>query len=156
MYTIGPRAVHARQRFSRWKAAGRPHIVIVELAQYSDFMLFALDTASALPLFEQLANQVRLGVARGQLAPGERLPSARELAEALEVNQNTVLRSYKMLRDEGLIELRQGRGATVAGRVGGGGEAMTQLLDSIEAVRRQAGQLGIPMSTVAALLADGA
>lgn len=67
-------------------------------------------------LFTQLAGQVRVAVVGGELTPGTRLPSARELAASLDINLHTVLHAYQDLRDEGLIELRRGRGAVVASR----------------------------------------
>jgi GntR family transcriptional regulator len=79
-------------------------------------MMFRIDPTSDEPLFEQLVDQVRIGVAKGELAHGERLPAARELAQALEVNVHTVLKAYQVLRDEGLVDLRRGRGAVVTGR----------------------------------------
>jgi GntR family transcriptional regulator len=77
-------------------------------------MMFRVDTASDRPLFEQLATQVRLAILDGGLAQGDRLPAAGDVAAALGVNVHTVLHAYQVLRDEGLLELRRGRGAVVA------------------------------------------
>ena len=79
-------------------------------------MLIRIDPGSSVPLFEQFAASVRAEVLRGAVTPGERLPSARDLAASLELNMHTVLRGYQLLRDEGLIELRRGRGAVVTER----------------------------------------
>lgn len=76
-------------------------------------MLVRIDTTSGEGLAAQIAAQVRRALVEGRLTPGDRLPPARELAEGLEVNMHTVLRAYAQLRDEGLIELRRGRGAQV-------------------------------------------
>jgi GntR family transcriptional regulator len=77
-------------------------------------MLFQVDTASRAPLHEQVAASVRREMAAGRLAKGDRLPSAKEVAGLLDVNLHTVLRAYQTLRDEGLIDLRRGRGAVVS------------------------------------------
>jgi len=76
-------------------------------------MLWRIDPGADEPLYAQLVGQVRLAVARGELAAGERLPAARELAASLDLNAHTVLKAYQALRDDGLIELRRGRGAVV-------------------------------------------
>ncbi len=76
-------------------------------------MLLTLDHDDSAPLYEQLAAAVRRALASGELADGERLPSARDLALQLDVNMHTVLRAYAVLGDEGLLKVRRGRGAVV-------------------------------------------
>jgi GntR family transcriptional regulator len=67
------------------------------------------------PLYEQVAAEVRRAIAEGEAKPGERMPLSKDLATVLGVNTNTVLRALRILQDEGLLELRRGRGITVAG-----------------------------------------
>jgi len=74
-----------------------------------------IDRAGPLPLHDQVAAQIRRAIAEGEAGPGERLPLAKDLAAVLGVNKNTVLRALHVLRDEGLLEFRRGRGITVAG-----------------------------------------
>ena len=71
-----------------------------------------------MPLHAQIAEQVQLAVARGELAPGDRLPTVRELAVELRVNSNTVARVYADLEREGLLEARRGLGTFVRPRAG--------------------------------------
>ena len=78
-------------------------------------MIGALDPREPLPLYEQVAAEIRRAISDGEAKPGERLPPARDLAAVLGVNANTVLRALRQLRDEGLLEFRRGRGITVAG-----------------------------------------
>lgn len=66
-------------------------------------------------LHEQVAAQIRQAIADGEARSGERLPPARHLAAVMHVNVNTVLRALRLLRDEGLLELRQGHGIRVTG-----------------------------------------
>src|SRR4051812_10641237 len=73
-----------------------------------------------LELHEQVAAEIRRAIADGEAGPGERLPPARDLAAVLGVNANTVLRALRLLRDEGLLEFRRGRGVTVASTSGRG------------------------------------
>lgn len=74
-----------------------------------------LDRRDPTDLFAQVAGEIRRAIAEGEAKPGERLPPAKDLAAVLGVNTNTVLRSLRVLRDEGLLEFRRGRGISVAG-----------------------------------------
>ena len=74
-----------------------------------------VNKADPTDLYEQVAAEIRRAIADGEAKPGERLPAAKDLAAILGVNKNTVLRSLQLLRDEGLLEFRRGRGITVAG-----------------------------------------
>jgi DNA-binding transcriptional regulator YhcF (GntR family) len=74
-----------------------------------------VDRSDPTDLYEQVAGEIRRAIADGEAKPGERLPPAKDLAAILDVNTNTVLRSLRLLRDEGLLEFRRGRGISVAG-----------------------------------------
>ena len=73
-----------------------------------------VDKSDPTDLYEQVAGEIRRAIADGEAKPGERLPPAKDLAAVLGVNTNTVLRSLRLLRDEGLLEFRRGRGISVA------------------------------------------
>jgi GntR family transcriptional regulator len=73
-----------------------------------------IDHGDPTDLFEQVAGQIRRAISEGEARPGERLPPAKDLAAVLGVNANTVLRALRLLRDEGLLEFRRGRGISVA------------------------------------------
>ena len=74
-----------------------------------------VDRSDPLELHEQVAGEIRRAIADGEARSGERLPPAKDLAAVLGVNTNTVLRALRVLRDEGLLEFRRGRGITVTG-----------------------------------------
>ena len=74
-----------------------------------------VDRGDPTDLYEQVAGEIRRAIAEGEAKPGERLPPAKDLAAVLGVNTNTVLRSLRLLRGEGLLEFRRGRGISVAG-----------------------------------------
>jgi GntR family transcriptional regulator len=77
-------------------------------------MALHVDTASRLPIYQQLAEQIRTAIARGELQPETGLPSVRQLSRELVVNPNTVARAYTELEREGLLVSRPGRGIFVA------------------------------------------
>jgi GntR family transcriptional regulator len=73
-----------------------------------------IDRSDPIPLHDQVAAQIRRAIAEGEAGPGERLPLAKDIAAVLGVNKNTVLRALHILREEGLLEFRRGRGITEA------------------------------------------
>lgn len=74
-----------------------------------------VDRSEPVGLHDQVAAEIRRAIAEGEAEPGERLPPAKDLAAVIGVNKNTVLRALRILRDEGLLDFRRGRGITVAG-----------------------------------------
>ena len=74
-----------------------------------------IDPAEPTPLYLQAAAEIRRAIAEGEAKPGERLPLAKDIATVLGVNTNTVLRALRILRGEGLLEFRRGRGVRVSG-----------------------------------------
>jgi GntR family transcriptional regulator len=74
-----------------------------------------IDRDEDVALHDQVAAEIRRSIADGEAGPGDRLPPAKDLAAVLGVNSNTVLRALRLLRDEGLLDFRRGRGVTVAG-----------------------------------------
>ncbi|WP_137988364.1 GntR family transcriptional regulator [Streptomyces vilmorinianum] len=113
-------------------------------------MLFRVDPASAVPLGDQIAACVRGALADGSAAPGERLPAARELADSLGVNVHTVLRGYQRLREEGLIELRRGRGAVIVPAAAVPDRA--RLVERVREVVAEARELGMTEDEVLTLV----
>ncbi len=76
-------------------------------------MFIRIEPSSAAPVYRRIIDQIKYQIASGVLRPGDRLPSVRELARRLPVNQNTVLKSYDLLAREGLVSRRQGDGTFV-------------------------------------------
>jgi len=78
--------------------------------------ILQIDLASALPASEQIVRGLRATLLAGQFRPGDQLPSVRQLAVDLGVHHNTVAGAYRQLAEEGWLDLRRGRGATVIER----------------------------------------
>jgi len=82
-----------------------------------------------LPLYARVAGELRRAIAEGEAKPGERLPPARDLAAVMGVNQNTMFRALRVLRDEGILEFRRGRGISVSGDAQGLSEVVGRCRD---------------------------
>jgi len=79
-------------------------------------MEIRIDSKSGVPFYRQIIEQIKFGIARGDLAPGDRLPTVRQLAVDLAINPNTVVRAYRELEIEVVIETQQGSGTFVGQR----------------------------------------
>lgn len=77
-------------------------------------MHISLNHHSGDPLYRQVVEAIRLRIAKGELKPGDQLPSIRELASQLQINSRTVVKAYEELEGAGLVVLQQGRGVFVA------------------------------------------
>ncbi|MBN1341446.1 MAG: GntR family transcriptional regulator [Phycisphaerae bacterium] len=76
-------------------------------------MFLRIESSSGVPVYRQIVDQIKYQIASGQLRAGDRLPSVRDLARQLPVNQNTVLKAYNILASEQLLSRKQGDGTFV-------------------------------------------
>jgi GntR family transcriptional regulator len=115
---------------------------------------FNVDPRSGVPLYTQLIEQVKRSIAVGALAPGERLPTVKQLAVDLTINANTVARAYRDLERDGVIETSPGRGSFV--RDGDLVQMRKTVTDvaavALEAAIRDARSIGVERNTLEALV----
>jgi len=111
--------------------------------------VFTVDPHSGVPIYLQLIEQVKRSVALGVLAPGEQLPTVKQLATDLTINPNTVARVYRELERDGIIETSPGRGSFIRAN-GGIGNATRAAEDvaaaAIDTAVREAKSIGITPS----------
>jgi GntR family transcriptional regulator len=117
-------------------------------------MFIRIESSSGMPITRQIVDQIRNHAASGTLAAGDRMPSVRQLAKDLAVNQNTILRVYERLTVEGLLERRQGDGTYVADALPRGRAKVQreQFEQELERVAHRAMDLTIERSDVHDLL----
>lgn len=110
--------------------------------------------SSGLPIYRQLVDQVRARVAGGRLAPGELLPSVRQVAEHLDVNPMTVSKAYSILEREGVVEHVRGQGMRVLppGRAADARARERAILPLLRQVADAARDLALPPQQVMARL----
>jgi GntR family transcriptional regulator len=105
-------------------------------------MIFRLSPSSGTPLYLQLMEQIKHAVETGALSEGDQLPTIRKLAEDLVMNPNTVVRAYRELEHEGVLELKHGSGAYIRESAG----TRARVINKAQAVMQ---------STVERLLSSG-
>ncbi len=119
-------------------------------------MFLRIEKGSSVAISRQIADQIATLCASGTMKPGEQLPSVRELARDLAVNQNTILRVYERLCGEGLLEMRHGQGTFATGRVSKTRTAAhrARLVDELRQIARQATGLGLTTDELHELLTE--
>ena len=97
-----------------------------------------------LPVYVQLKEQIKFLILNGELEPGTKLPTIRQLAGFLGINRNTVQKAYQELESEGLVECRRGRGCVVAEGTGAAAQTVSpELLGVIDRAIEEASELGV-------------
>jgi GntR family transcriptional regulator len=104
---------------------------------------FRVSPSSGVPLYLQLMEQVKHAIETGALRPGDQLPTIRGLAQELVMNSNTVVRAYRELEHEGIVELRHGLGAFISSSVSAKGKVMRQAQTIVESAVQRLRSLGI-------------
>jgi GntR family transcriptional regulator len=114
---------------------------------------FRLERRSNVVPYLQLVEQVRRALRTGMLEPGDRLPTVREVAGSVAINPNTVLKAYRELEHEGLVEGRPGQGTFVVGSLAGPSLAShAALRRELIAWLRRARRAGLEAEDIEALI----
>jgi GntR family transcriptional regulator len=116
-----------------------------------DASLLVIQPTSAEPIYRQIVEQLRRLIAGGQLAPGDLLPSVRDVAGFHAVNPMTVSRAYSLAEGEGLLQRLRGKGMAVAkqdGIVRGQSQRLALLEPQLSSLARQAHELELPARPV--------
>lgn len=100
--------------------------------------MITVNLESSDPLEEQVTQEIRRALARGELSPGDNMPSVRQLAGDLGIHWNTVARAYRRLRDEGLLVVGRGRGVYVREKGRRPSKPTPELRDKIRGILRDA------------------
>lgn len=117
-------------------------------------MIFRLNASSGVPLYLQLMEQIRHGIETGALKAGDQLPTIRKLAEDLVMNPNTVVRAYRELEHEGVIELRHGSGAFISDSVGGRARVTRKAQGIVQAAIERLSDLGLTVGEIGRLFSN--
>jgi GntR family transcriptional regulator len=113
-------------------------------------VLIRIDPTREEPVFAQIAGSIRGDIVAERSKPGDRLPAAKEVAAALGVNLHTVLHAYRQLREEGLVDMRPGRGAVVTDAA----TPLAALHDDIRTLVRRAEKLGVSREVLAGVVRE--
>jgi GntR family transcriptional regulator len=106
-------------------------------------MIFRLNPSSGIPLYLQLMQQVKHAVETGALREGDQLPAIRKVAEDLVMNPNTVVRAYRELEHDGVIELRHGSGAYIKESAGTRAKVIHKAQAAVQSMIERLAALGL-------------
>lgn len=95
------------------KYKNKVYFVLILIIQRGGKMILKLDMSSNIPIYVQLRNEIVMGIGRGELKSGEKLPTVRQMAEDIGVNMMTVTKAYNILKNEGFIEIDRRHGAKI-------------------------------------------
>ncbi|GHB75425.1 GntR family transcriptional regulator [Streptomyces cirratus] len=112
---------------------------------------YRIDRRSGVATYLQIVQQTKQALRLGLLEPGDRLPTAREVVEALAINPNTVLKAYRELEREGLVEGRRGLGTFVRRTLGEGKAADGALRAELAQWLVRARRAGLEQDDITAL-----
>jgi GntR family transcriptional regulator len=115
-----------------------------------------IEPGSGVPIYRQILDQIKTQAAGGSLRPGDQLPSVRDLARQLAVNQNTILKVYDRLRQEGAIDVKRGNGTFIAATSKSVAKRHQKdlLIRMIDDLLTQAQHFGWDLQEIQAILAD--
>ena len=106
-------------------------------------MIINLDMTSNIPIYVQLRNEIVMGIGRGDLKKGEGLPTVRQMAEDIGVNNMTVNKAYSILKNEGYIEIDRRHGAKINPSLDTTREFKEKLESELELIIAESGLKGI-------------
>lgn len=114
-------------------------------------LLFQVQPGSGIPIYRQIIDQVNRLVISGYLKPGDELPSVRQVASQLEINQMTISKAYSLLEAAGVLERKRGKPMTVAasqGKTRSTAKRLDLIRPALKEVLTQANQLALPKDVI--------
>jgi GntR family transcriptional regulator len=116
-------------------------------------MLIVIDEKDRRPIYQQVVDEIKALIARGELREGAALPPVRQVASDLGVNLNTIATAYRELQTEGLIAIRHGAGAVVTSRTSSE-KTDDQLRKPLRAALTQMALAGLPRAEIMTIVTD--
>jgi len=131
--------------------------VFEEKRRQDDARLVTIDARGGVPLYRQIIDQILIAISTGQLRPGDKLPTVRQLAIDIQVNPNTVSRAYRELEMHGAVATQRGTGTFVAAEPPAArDEALrrVRLEKYCDAITAEAGKMGFALEELVRALQD--